>query len=254
VAWAITPVKPLVERFRELYPSTELLRLWRAPGRVNLIGEHTDYNLGLVLPMAVNLWCYVAAAPSGDGWLRAHSEQFAESAEWRIEDLSRAERKNRWSDRVAGVAWELARRGIPIEGQNVLIDSEVPLGAGFSSSAALGVALTLALGGVRDPRETALIAQTVERDFVGVPCGIMDQFVSAHARAGAALLLDCRTLAWRAVRLPHGAAVVAVNSMVRRDLAASAYRTRVEECHRAAQALKVQSLRDADPAQLYRCA
>jgi galactokinase len=192
-----TTLKPIVERFRELYPTTEGLRLWRAPGRVNLIGEHTDYNLGLVLPMAVDLSCYVATAPTGDGRLRAHSQQFAQSAEWRIEDLSRVERKNHWSDRVAGVALELARRGIAIEGQNVLIDSQVPLGAGFSSSAALGVALTLALGGMRDPRETALIAQIVETDFVGVPCGIMDQFVSAQGQAGAALLLDCRTLGWR---------------------------------------------------------
>jgi galactokinase len=250
VAGATTPFKPILEQFRELYPTTERLRLWRAPGRVNLIGEHTDYNLGLVLPMAVDLSCHVATAPSGDGWLRAHSEQFAQSVAWRVEDLSHAEPKNHWSDRVAGVAWELGRLGIPIEGQNLLIDSEVPLGAGFSSSAALGVALTLALGGMRDALETALIARAVETDFVGVPCGIMDQFVSAHGQAGAAVLLDCRTLAWRAVRLPDGAAVVAVNSMVKRDLAASAYRTRVEECRTAAQTLHVESLRDADPAHL----
>jgi galactokinase len=250
VAWQTTPLKSIAGRFRALYGSTLGLRVWRAPGRVNLIGEHTDYNRGLVLPMAVDLFCQVATAPSGDGCLRAHSEQFAQSAQWHIEDLSQAELRNDWSDRVAGVAWELARRSIPIEGQNILIDSEVPLGAGFSSSAALGVALTLALGGARDPLETALIAQTAETDFVGVPCGIMDQFVSANGQAGAALLLDCRTLAWRAVKLPDKVAVVAVNSMVKRDLAASAYRTRVEECRSAAKTLEVESLRDASPAQL----
>ncbi len=217
---------------------------------MNLIGEHTDYNLGLVLPMAIDLACLVAAAPSGNGRLRVHSIQFGESAEWPVEEIPSAAPRGHWSDRVVGIARELTRRGVPIAGQNVLIDSEVPLGGGLSSSAALGVALTLALGGPRDPRELAELAWTVENDFVGVPCGIMDQFISANGQDGAAILLDCRTLQWRAVELPEDLAVVTVNSMIKRELSHSAYHTRVEECACAARELGIASLRDAGEADL----
>lgn len=216
--------------------------MFEAPGRVNLIGEHTDYNLGLVLPMAIGLKCTVAIAPSGTGSLRFYSEQFHESAEWPIREILEKKRRGNWSDRAAGVAWALAQRGIPIEGRNVLIESTVPLGAGLSSSAALGVALTLGLGGERDP---AGIAQSAETGFVGVPCGIMDQFVSANGVEGAALLLDCRTLEFRKVVLPRELAIVTVNSMVKHELGDSAYKTRVAECAAAARELGIASLRDA---------
>jgi galactokinase len=122
----------------------------------------------------------------------------------------------------------------------------VPMGSGLSSSAALGVGLALALGGPRDPRELAEIAWQVENDFVGLPCGIMDQFISANGQQGSAILLDCRSLECRDVKLPRDLVIVTVNSMVRRELAQSAYRTRVEECARAAQALGIANLRDAD--------
>lgn len=214
--------------------------MFRAPGRVNLIGEHTDYNLGLVLPMAIDLECRVATAPASHGWLRVYSENLAQGAQFRIDGIGELMPQGGWSDRVAGIAWALARRGVRIESQNVLIDSSVPLGGGLSSSAALGVSLALALGG--DPNELARVAHTAETDFVGVPCGMMDQFVSA---IGQAILLDCRTLEWRAVEVPAGLAVVAVNSMVRHELGDSAYRTRVVECAEAARILKVRSLRDA---------
>jgi len=148
------------------------------------------------------------------------------------------------------VAWVLARNGVALTGQNLLIDSDVPLGGGLSSSAALGVALTLALGGPRPPLEIALLARKAETDFTGVPCGIMDQFVSAHGQAGAAILLDCRSLDWRAVELPKKLAIVVTNSMVKHDLASSGYRDRVAECHAAARALGVQSLRDVRPDQI----
>jgi len=236
----------VLEKFQTLYPRSAPPRIWRAPGRVNLIGEHTDYNLGLVLPMAIDLACFVAAAPAGDGWLRVYSEQLGQSSQWRVEEIGSAEPRGDWTDRVVGVAWELARWGVPVCSQNVLIDSTVPLGGGLSSSAALGVALALAFGGEREPRELAQLARAAEMEFVGVPCGIMDQFVSAHGQAGAAILLDCRSLAWRAVKLPDGIAVVAANSMVKHELGSSAYRTRVQECAAAAKALGVASLRDAD--------
>jgi galactokinase len=243
---ARTPAE-IIDTFRRRYPTSDSPRIFRAPGRVNLIGEHTDYNLGLVLPMALDLACYVATAPSNDGWLRAYSEQLAQGAQWRIDDLSNAVPRGDWSDRVAGVAWELTRRGMPPQSLNVLIDSTVPLGSGLSSSAALGVSLAVALsdpGEPLAPLELAKIAHAAETDFVGVPCGIMDQFAAAHGVEGAGLLLDCRSLEWRAVKLPADVAVIAANTMVKHELNVSAYRTRVEECGRAARTLGVASLRE----------
>jgi galactokinase len=220
--------------------------VWRAPGRVNLVGEHTDYNLGLVVPMAIDLSCWIAAAPSEHTWLRVYSEQLGAGSQWRVADIPNALPVGDWTDRIAGIAWELSRRGVQLRGANVLIDSEVPLGGGLSSSAALGVALALALGGPRDPLELAQLTRAAEMDFAGVPCGIMDQFVSAHGQAGSAILLDCRSLAWRRVQLPGDIAVVTANSMVKHQLGDSAYRTRVEECREAARRLGIGSLRDAE--------
>jgi galactokinase len=241
----------LVRKFHARYPASPAPRVWRAPGRVNLVGEHTDYNLGLVVPMAIDLSCWIAAAPSGapsseEEWLRVYSEQLGAGSQWRIEDIPNALPAGDWTDRIAGIAWELSRRGAQLCGANVLIDSEVPLGGGLSSSAALGVALALALSGPRDPLELAQLTRAAEMDFAGVPCGIMDQFVSAHGQAGSAILLDCRSLAWRRVQLPGDIAVVTANSMVKHQLGDSAYRTRVEECREAARRLGVGSLRDAE--------
>jgi galactokinase len=215
-----------------------------------LIGEHTDYNLGLVLPMAIDMACWIAAAPSGDGCLRVYSEQLGAGSQWRVADIPNASPIGDWTDRVVGIAWELARRGVAIEGANLIIDSEVPLGSGLSSSAALGVSLVLALGGPRVPLELANVARSAEMDFVGVPCGIMDQFISAAGQEGSAILLDCRSLEWRAVKLPADVAVVSANTMVKHELGVSAYRTRVEECAEAARRLGVSSLRDATEAAL----
>lgn len=233
----------IVSKFQARYPASPAPRVWRAPGRVNLIGEHTDYNLGLVLPMAIDLACWVAIAPSNDGWLRVYSEQLGGGSQWPVADIPHALPVGDWTDRIVGIAWELSRRGVELRGANVLIDSEVPLGGGLSSSAALGVSLALALGGAREPLEVAKLAQAAEMDFVGVPCGIMDQFSSA---AGSAMLLDCRSLTWREVKLPPDVAVVSANTMVKHELEASAYRTRVEECVEAARRLGIASLRDAD--------
>ena len=226
--------------------------IFRAPGRVNLIGEHTDYNLGLVLPMAIDLHCYVTAAPSNDGMLRVRSAQLPGEADWRIEEIPEAKPSGQWTDRVLGIAWELARLGHGLDGRNLWIDSEVPTGAGLSSSAALGVATALALGASQAPMTLARIAHRAETDFVGIPCGMTDQFTSAFGQAGSALLLDCRTLEWKTGRLPTGIAIVVANSMVKHDLASSAYRTRVEECAEAARILDVASLRDATVGDLAR--
>jgi galactokinase len=174
-----------------------------------------------------------------------YSEQLGAGSQWRVEDIPNAAPNGEWTDRVAGIAWELSRRGIEMRGANVLIDSEVPVGGGLSSSAALGVSLALALGGPSAPLEVAQLARAAEMDFVGVPCGIMDQFISAGGEAGSAILLDCRSLAWRSVKLPTDVAIVTANSMVKHQLGNSAYRTRVEECAEAARKLGVSSLRDA---------
>ena len=238
-------LETILNQFDEIYPESAALHVWRAPGRVNLIGEHTDYNLGLVMPMAIQLECMVAAAPSSNGLLRVYSEELASAAEWPVAKIRDLRRCGDWSDRVVGVAWELARRGVPIQPQNLLISSTVPLGGGLSSSAALGVAMALALGGPRDPAELAQVACAAETNFAGIPVGIMDQFVSAHGRAGAAILLDCRSLEYRLVKLPEGIAIVAANSMVKHELGDSAYRRRVEECAEASRILGVKSLRDA---------
>jgi galactokinase len=236
----------IVEKFNKRYPSSPAPRVWRAPGRVNLIGEHTDYNLGLVLPMAIDLACWVAAGPSDDGWLRVYSEQLGAGSQWRVDDIPNALPIGDWTDRVIGIAWELSRRGVEMRGANLLIDSEVPVGGGLSSSAALGVSLALAMGGAREPLAIAQLARAAEMDFVGMPCGIMDQFISAGGRAGSAMLLDCQSLGWIDVKLPEDVAIVTANSMVKHQLGNSAYRTRVEECAEAARRLGVRSLRDAD--------
>jgi len=236
------PITSIRDRFRAVYPGSSEPSVCRAPGRVNLIGEHTDYNLGLVLPMAIDLDCLVATAPSSDGWLRVYSEKLKQGAQWPVDNIGEVVPQCDWSDRVAGIAWALTRRGVAIAPQNVLIDSAVPMGGGLSSSAALGVSLALAFGA--DRNELASVAHLAETDFVGVPCGIMDQFVSANGQAGSALLLDCQTLEWRTIALPPGLAIVVVNSMVKHELGSSAYRTRVAECAEAARILKIPSLRE----------
>jgi galactokinase len=185
--------------------------------------------------MAISLECQVAIAPSSDDVLRIFSDQLQQGTQIRVDEIPNAKPRNDWTDRIIGVAWALDKF---IEPRNILISSTVPLGGGLSSSAALGVSLALAFGG----SDLANIAHRAETDFVGVPCGIMDQFASAH---GGATLLDCRSLEYRDVALPRDTAVVAVNTMVKHELGNSAYRTRVEECAAAARALGLASLRDA---------
>jgi galactokinase len=208
-------------------------RAARAPGRVNLIGEHTDYNEGLVLPMAIGLECRVVAEPS-DRWL-ATSRQMGETA-----PIDRTQ-PGHWSHYLAGIAAEFGARGKPL---HLTIDSQVPTGGGLSSSASLEVAAALAIAGEIDPLELVARTNKVEREFVGLPCGVMDQYASVFGREGHAVLLDCRTVTSEYVPLPD-VAVIAVNTMVKHELAGSAYRDRVRECREAAESLGVASLRDA---------
>ena len=208
-------------------------RIFRAPGRVNLIGEHTDYNDGFVMPAAVALSTYVAIAPRPDRRLVIHSQEFPGSFEFDLNNLP-ARRTGAWCDYVLGVASELQKAGQRLQGANLLVHGEVPIGAGLSSSAAVEVASALAftnLSGIQLPlRDVAKLCQQAENTFVGARVGIMDQFVSCFGKAGHALLLDCRSLQFELVPIPAGIRLVVCNTMVKHELASGAYNTRREEC------------------------
>ena len=241
----------MIETFRERYGETAAIRVFRAPGRVNLIGEHTDYNMGFVLPIALELACFVASADSPDGHLRVYSEEKHESREWPVADIARLRPSGDWSDYVIGVAQELIRANYRVAARLLLIRSTVPEGSGLSSSAALEVSSALALlaGQKIEAVRLAQLCQGAEVRFVGLPVGIMDQYVSVMGRKNAALRIDCRSLESEAVELPQGIEIVAVNTMVKHALAQSAYKERTEECAAAADAIRrlepaVQSLHD----------
>jgi len=247
----------MMEIFQQLFGSAEGMRTFRAPGRVNLIGEHTDYNLGFVLPVALDLATTVATAPSRDRMLRIYSQQRQEMRQWKVEELAELAPAHDWSDYPAGVARELILAGFPIQPANLLIASTVPEGSGLSSSAALEVSSALALlhGRTLNPLELALLCQRAERNFVGMPCGIMDQYISVFGRRNCAVEIDCRSQGHRLVDLPAGITFVAVNTMVKHALASSAYRERVAECAAAVAGIGqrfrgVESLRDVSPEQL----
>ncbi len=241
----------MIADFAKRYGSSDGVRVFRAPGRVNLIGEHTDYNLGFVCPVALDLATYVAASPSSDGKLHLYSEDRKEMRELPASEIASVQPSHHWSDYPIGVAHELFHAGFAIEGANVLIRSTVPEGAGLSSSAALEVSSALAFLGGRplEPIELALLCQRAERNFVGMPCGIMDQYISVFGRENSAVQIDCRSLGHRDVQLPAGITFVAVNTLVKHALAGSAYKERVQECAAAVEAIRsrypeVASLRD----------
>ena len=230
----------MIEAFRGLYGAADGLRVFRAPGRVNLIGEHTDYSFGFVLPVALDLATFVATAPAADGKLRLHSEHRRETQEFDVSRLAELAPAHHWTDYPLGVARELARLGFAIQPANMLIRSTVPEGSGLSSSAALEVSSALAFLGGREvaPLELAKLCQRAEREFVGMPCGIMDQYISVFGREHSAIKIDCRSLDHQLVVLPDGVAFVAVNTMVKHALAGSAYKDRVAECAAAVSGIR----------------
>jgi galactokinase len=243
--------------FRKLFGSAEGMRVFRAPGRVNLIGEHTDYSLGFVLPVALDLATYIATAPCGDGKLRMYSEFRKEMREWNAAEIGALKPARHWTDYPVGVAQELLKAGFAIGPANLLIRSTVPEGSGLSSSAALEVSTALALlaGRPFDRLSLARLCQRAEHNFAGIPCGIMDQYISVFGREHAAVEIDCRSLGHRYVELPAGITFVAVNTMVKHALAGSAYKERVAECAAAVAGIGkkfpgVESLRDVSTEQL----
>jgi galactokinase len=224
----------------------------RAPGRVNLIGEHTDYNDGYVLPVAIDRATYVAARPRDDRRVHVVAVDLGEEDEFALEQIVRSEDRS-WSNYIRGVARGLLAAGHTLSGVDLLITSDVPRGAGLSSSAALEVATGYAFQVLNRlnllGEELALMAQGAENHFVGVQCGIMDQFISALGQKDHALLLDCRDLSYRSAPLPQHVHVVVCDSHVERSLAASAYNERRRECAEAVQIFKqwysnVSALRD----------
>lgn len=249
-------VQQLLEKFRARFGTSA--NVYRAPGRVNLIGEHTDYNDGFVLPTAIGFSCWVAIAPRKDRKLVFHSEIFGESVEANLDGLN-AHAEGKWHDYPLGIASTLEKAGKRLRGANLSISGDVPQGAGLSSSAAIEVATGYALLAASDYpvdlKPLALLCQRAENEFVGARSGIMDQYISCFGQAGRALLLDCRSLESRALPLPGGLQLVICNTMVKHQIGASEYNTRRAECeeavHRLAAVLPtVRSLRDVSLQQL----
>src|SRR2546425_4576760 len=208
-------------------------RVFRAPGRVNLIGEHTDYNDGFVMPAAIDFSTWVTISPRADRVVSVYSENFHEHVNFDLDDPA-LRPKRHWSDYVKGVAVTLERSGYRMRGAQLHIRGDVPLGSGLSSSAAIEVAAGYALlknsGFAIDRAELAQLCQRAENEFVGMRCGIMDQFVSCHGQKGKALLLDCRSLEYRLLPLSDSARLVICNTMVKHELARNAYNQRRAEC------------------------
>jgi galactokinase len=233
-------------------------RTFRAPGRVNLIGEHTDYNDGFVMPVALNLSTWVKVSPRADHKLQIYSENFGDEVEVDLDDQNLAARGH-WSDYPIGVAVTLERAGYRLRGARMRIRGEVPIGSGLSSSAAVEVATACALtanSGLNiDPRKLARLCQQAENEFVGARVGIMDQFVSLFGQAKKALLLDCRSLEYRLLPLPDNVRLIICNTMVKHELASSAYNERRAQCEAGVRHLAkflphVKALRDVTLEQL----
>jgi len=256
----------LGQRFVQLFGESP--RIYQAPGRVNLIGEHTDYNDGFVMPAAIGLYTRASVAPRHDRKLVIHSENYSEQVEFDLDHLPAA-RCGHWSDYVVGVVNMLVRSGEKLGGTNLLVDGNVPQGAGLSSSASIEVAVGYALLDLADqatdrPKldqtkldrtKLALLCQQAENEFVGARCGIMDQFVASHGERGKALLLDCRSLQYRRLPLPDDIALAICNTMVKHSIAKGEYNQRRAECEAGVRLLSkylpnAQALRDVTPEDL----
>jgi len=220
----------------------------RAPGRVNLIGEHTDYNDGFVLPMAIDRAIWIALRPRRDRRVALHSLDLDPTADFSLDDVQHT--NGGWTEYVKGMAWALQGADLALQGWEGVSAGDIPVGAGLSSSAALELAVARAFAAVSDfawdPAQMARLAQLAENKWVGVNCGIMDQMISAAGKAGHALLIDCRTLETSLAPLPPGTAVVIMDTATRRGLVDSAYNERRAQCEAAARFFQVPALRDVD--------
>jgi galactokinase len=227
-------------------------RLYRAPGRVNLIGEHTDYNQGFVMPAAIDLYCWVAIAPVEDRRLKLSSTNFEGSVIVDLSDGTPA-RRGDWTDYIVGTAVALEKRGHRLRGAEILVHSEVPVGSGLSSSAAIEVSTGYALldmSGIEvDRTELAVSSREAENEFVGARVGIMDQYIAAHGKEGHAILLDCRSLQGSALPIPEDVRLVVCNTGVKHQHAGGEYNARRAQCEEGVRRLSaalpgIESLRD----------
>jgi galactokinase len=252
---------PLAQTFVQLFAGSP--RIYQAPARVNLIGEHTDYNDGFVMPAAIGFYTRALVARRPDRKLVIHSENYSEQVEFDLDHLPPT-RAGHWSDYVIGVVKMLVQSGKKLGGANLLVEGNVPQGAGLSSSASIEVAVGYALLDLDDQAETrtdidrtklALLCQQAENEFVGARCGIMDQFVASHGKCGQALLLDCRSLEYRLLPLPGDAALAICNTMVKHSIAKGEYNQRRAECEAGVRGLSrylpnTRALRDVTPQDL----
>ncbi len=243
----------VVERFtRQL--GGEPVWVVRAPGRVNLIGEHTDYNDGFVLPLAIDRAIWIGLRPREDGRVRVYSADYDQQAEFSLEEF--VNQRAGWLEYIKGTAWSLQQAGYQLCGWEGVLLGDVPQGAGLSSSAALEIAAARAFAAASnlpwDPKAMALLGQQAENRWVGVQCGIMDQLISACGIAGHALLIDCRTLECRPAPFPPGCAVVVLDTATRRGLVDSQYNQRRAQCEATAKLFGVGALRDVSLEQLER--
>ncbi len=244
----------LSQQFEAAFGAAPTL-LARAPGRVNLIGEHTDYNDGFVLPCAISVESRLAASPRDDGMIRVVACDFGGAvAEWPLAAPYAPDTAQSWADYVRGMTTAMMERGHALTGADIAVSGTVPKGAGLSSSASLmvgiGTALAALAGLAIAPADIARMAQAGECDHVGMRCGIMDQLASAAGVADHALMIDCRSLDVQPVALPQGAEILIVHSGVARGLVDGAYNERRAQCEAAAAAMGVAALRDADMAML----
>ncbi len=237
----------LTQHFSRIFDA-RLELIARAPGRVNLIGEHTDYNDGFVLPMTIDYDIRVAARPRPDRTVRLYSCDLDKRDTFSLDDIRRVGDRPTWADYVRGVAHVLQREGYTLRGMDAAITGNVPRAAGLSSSAALELASITAFRLLSqldlDPVQAALLGQRAENEFVGMRCGIMDQFISSLGKADHALLIDCRSLGYQAVPLPAGVRIVVTDSAIRRGLVDSAYNERRAQCEEGARLMGVKALRD----------
>lgn len=234
----------IVSVFEQRY-NTGPAAIVSAPGRINLIGEHTDYTGGFVLPVAIDRDVTIAFSPRKDDLVRVYSMDFDDEIE--IHLVKFENEQNRWAEYIQGMAWALIDAGYPLSGWQGIVSGNIPIGAGMSSSAALeiaaGMTFCLASHVEISPTKLALIAQKAERDWVGVNVGIMDQLISAAGRADHAMLLDCRSLAFDFVPIPDQLSFIVLDTLTRRELTHSAYNTRQEEVIEATKYLGLESIR-----------
>jgi galactokinase len=251
-------VTELSEQFRHEFHAEP--QVCSAPGRVNLIGEHTDYNEGFVLPCAIGFFTRAAVSHRNDQKLSLRSTEFGTPLEFELAKLP-SKPLSMWCDYVLGVAITLQKAGFSLRGANLLLHGEVPIGAGLSSSAAVEVSTALALLSLIDRKlslpEIAKVCQRAENEFVGAKVGIMDQFVSCLGKEGHALLLDCRSLEFQLVPVPEDVKLVICNTKVKHEHSAGEYNRRREECEEGVRIISaafpdVKALRDVTLDQLSR--